>query len=45
MRAIIAVVALTAGVDMDFVDPVAGSTAGGAQQLFMHYSLRAGVSL
>ena len=41
----IAVVALTAGVDMDFVDPVAGSASGGAQQLFMHYSLRAGVSL
>lgn len=45
MRAVIAVVALTAGIDMDFVDPIAGGSAGGATQTFMHYSLRAGVSL
>lgn len=45
MRAIIAVVALTAGVDMDFVDPVAGTGVGGPQRMFLHYSLRAGVSL
>lgn len=45
LRAVIAVVALTAGIDMDFVDPVAGSNAGGAAQTLMHYTIRAGVLL
>ena len=45
LRAVIAVVAITGGIDMDFVDPVAGSDAGGAKQTLMHYTIRAGVLL
>lgn len=45
LRAVIAVVTLSGGVDIDFVDPVAGSNAGGAQMNFIHYTIRAGVLL
>jgi hypothetical protein len=44
LRFLIAVVELTGGVDMNFVDPVAGTNAGGDAELLMQYSLRAGVS-
>lgn len=45
LRLVVAVVSITGGVDIDFVDPVDGTAAGGAQQNMLHYTIRAGVLL
>jgi hypothetical protein len=43
-RVIIAVVQLTGGLDINRLEPVAGTNAGGAPELLLQYSVRAGVT-
>ncbi len=45
LRFIIAVVTLTGGLDMNFVNPVAGTNSGGSADTLLQYSVRAGVTL
>lgn len=43
-RFIIAVVSITGGLDMNFVDPVSGTHSGGKAEMLLQYGVRAGVT-
>ncbi|MCC7074525.1 MAG: hypothetical protein IT383_24675 [Deltaproteobacteria bacterium] len=45
LRLVVAVVSLSGGVDIDFMDPVDGTGVGGQRQTLLHYTIRAGVLL